>query len=290
MKLSPGKRFRNAVIEEHPLQIPGVINAYVALMAEQIGYSVLYLSGAGIANSSYGLPDLAMTTLENVLEDARRITAVTDLPLLVDIDTGFGNHLMIQRTIREMIRAGVAGVHIEDQVFNKRCGHRDGKKLVSTSEMTERIQAAAEAKTEPDFVIMARTDALAVEGLDAALERSKAYRLAGADMLFPEAITEVSQYQKFKDASSLPILANMTEFGKTPLLHLDELANAGVDMALYPLSANRAMNKAAYDLLQDLRFNGTQAKSVDKMQTRDELYKILQYEKFEKIFNEEGKK
>lgn len=280
MGLTPGKRLRNAVAEEHPLQLPGVINAYVALMAEEIGFRALYLSGAGVANSAYGLPDLGMTTLDNVLEEARRITAVTDRPLLVDIDTGFGNSLLIERVIREMERAGVAGVHMEDQTFSKRCGHLEGKELVSKEEMVERIQAAVGAKTDPDFVVMARVDAAAVEGIDAAVDRAVAYQRAGADMLFPEALTDLAQYRLFKEAANLPVLANLTEFGKTPLTGLKEVAAAGVDLALYPLSANRVMNRAAFEFLQDLRQNGTQKNWIDHMQTRAELYEILRYDEY----------
>ena len=279
---SAGKRFREAVAKEQPLQVVGVINAYIALMAKQLGYQALYLSGAGVANSSFGLPDLGVTTLNDVLEDARRITGAVDLPLLVDIDTGWGADFMVGRTIKEMIRAGVAAVHIEDQVAAKRCGHRPGKALVSTEEMVARLKAAADAKIDPHFVLMARTDSLAVEGLDAALERSVAYKEAGADMLFAEALTDISQYRAFKEATGLPVLANITEFGKTPLYHIDELANAGVDLALYPLSANRAMNQAALDVLKTIRETGSQKDALPKMQTREELYEVLDYHKLEK--------
>jgi methylisocitrate lyase len=279
--LTPGQKFYEALTLEKPLQIVGVINAYVALMAQQTGYRALYVSGAGVANSSYGLPDLAMTTLDNVLEDVRRITAVVNLPLLVDIDTGWGNALMIARTIKSMIRAGAAAVHIEDQVTEKRCGHRPGKKLVSKEVMCDRIKAAVDAKTDPNFVVMARCDGLAVEGFSATLERAAAYCEAGADMLFPEAFANLDQYKELKATINVPILANITEFGKTPLFTREELASAGIDMALYPLTANRAMNKAACEVLKTLRTKGTQKGLIDQMQTRDELYKILDYEKYE---------
>ena len=278
---TPGQKFHDALSQEKPLQIVGVINAYVALMAQQAGYRALYVSGAGVANSSYGLPDLAMTTLDNVLEDVRRVTAVVDLPLLVDIDTGWGNALMIARTIKSMIRAGAAAIHIEDQIIEKRCGHRPGKRLVSTEIMCDRIKAAVDAKTDPNFVVMARCDGLAVEGFSATLERAAAYCEAGADMLFPEAFGSLEEYKKFKSVVNVPILANITEFGKTPLFTREELANAGVDMALYPLTVNRAMNKAAFEVLQTLRLQGSQKGLLDQMQTRNELYKVLDYEKYE---------
>lgn len=279
---SPGKRFRAALVQEKPLQIVGTINAYIALMAQHVGYRALYLSGAGVANSSYGMPDVGLTTLDNVLEDVRRITAAVDLPLLVDIDTGWGNRLMIQRTIRLMIRAGAAAVHMEDQAVNKRCGHLPNKQLVSKKEMVDRIKAAVDARTDPHFVIMARTDALAVEGLPAAIERAVAYAEAGADMLFPEAMQELSHYQAFREATYLPVLANLTEFGKTPLFSLEELAEANVDMALYPLSANRAMNLAALKILQGIRTKGTQLSLLEEMQTREELYGFLKYDDLSK--------
>src|SRR5208337_2601420 len=236
---SAGERFRRALTEERPLQIAGTPNALVALMAERIGYRALYLSGAGVANLSFGLPDLGVTTLDNVLEDARRITGAVDLPLLVDVDTGFGAELMIERTVREMIRAGVAAIHIEDQVSDKRCGHRPGKTLVPRQEMVDRIRAAVDARTDPGFVIMARTDAVAVEGLERALERATAYAAAGADMIFPEALADVAHYRAFKEAAGRPVLANLTEFGLTPGFTTAELAAVDVDMALYPLSASR---------------------------------------------------
>lgn len=281
MSAHPGKKFREALNAEHPLQIVGTINAYVAMLAKASGYRAIYLSGAGVANASYGLPDLGMTTLDNVLIDARRITDAVDLPLLVDIDTGWGDHLMIARTITQMERAGVAAVHIEDQVAAKRCGHRAGKSLVSKEEMCMRIYAAAAARSDDSFVIMARTDALAVEGLESMIERSLAYKQAGADMLFAEAVTDPSMYRQIKDAVGLPILANMTEFGKTPLLTTSELKDLGVDMVLYPLSVARAMNKAALDTLQTIRKKGTQKELLDAMQTRDELYEILNYHDWE---------
>lgn len=283
---SPGKRFREALQAESPLQITGTINAYVALMAKDLGLKSIYLSGAGVANSSYGLPDLGMTTLDNVIEDASRITAAVDLPLLVDIDTGWGSDLMISRSIKAMERAGVAAVHIEDQAFHKRCGHRDGKTIVSIDEMVMRIEAAVKAKSDPDFVIMARTDALANEGMEGAIKRCLAYKQAGADMLFPEAFTELEQYAALKKAVNLPILANITEFGKTELFTRDQLKAAGVDMILYPLSANRAMNAAAKQVLKAIRNEGTQRSVVELMQTRDELYETLDYRAQEKLLNQ----
>lgn len=274
---TPGSRLRAAVREEKPLQIVGTINAYTAMLAEHTGFRALYLSGAGIANASYGLPDLGITTLDNVLEDARRITAATALPLLVDADTGFGSAFGIARTVKEMIRTGAAGIHIEDQVSAKRCGHRPGKQIVSKEEMVDRIKAAVDARSEPGFVIMARTDALAVEGLEAALDRASACIEAGADMIFPEAITELSMYRRFTAALRAPVLANITEFGQTPLYTLDELRSVGVGLALYPLSAFRAMNQAALAVYQTLRRDGTQKAVLDRMQTRDELYAHLDY-------------
>ena len=268
--------------EEKPLQIVGTPNALVALMAERTGYRAIYLSGAGVANLSFGLPDLGVTTLDNVLEDARRITGAVELPLLVDVDTGFGAELMIGRTVREMIRAGAAAIHMEDQVSDKRCGHRPGKALVSQQEMVDRIKAAVDARTESGFVVMARTDAVAVEGMDRALERAAAYARAGADMLFPEALGSLEQYRKFRIASGLPVLANLTEFGLTPAFSTGELAGAGVDMALYPLSASRAMNRAALRVLSEIRERGTQAGMIAEMQTRKELYELLGYEELER--------
>lgn len=277
-----GRKFREAVERERPLQVIGTINAYVALMAERCGYQALYLSGAGVANASYGLPDLGMTTLDNVLEDACRITDAVELPLLVDIDTGWGSPLMIARTIKQMCRASVAAVHIEDQLIDKRCGHRPGKALVSKAEMCDRIKAAVDAKLDPDFVVMARTDALAVEGLEATIDRCISYKEAGADMLFAEAIPDLNLYRTIKAQVELPLLANMTEFGKTPLYTTQELADAGVDLVLYPLSVTRIMNKAALEALASIRRDGTQIGLVKQMQTRDELYKMLDYHTMEK--------
>ena len=279
---SPGRRFRDALSVECPLQIVGVINAYAAIMAERVGFRAIYLSGSGVASASYGLPDLGMTTLNDVLEDVRRITNATELPLLVDADTGWGNAFMIAKTVRQMIRAGAAAAHIEDQVSAKRCGHRPNKEVVSPDEMVDRIKAAVDAKTDPDFVLMARTDALAIEGLDAAIERACRYKDAGADMIFAEAVTELEQYRKFADAVCVPILANITEFGKTNLYTTEELRGAGVSLALYPLSAFRAMNAAALRVFQALRDEGTQKRVVDMMQTRDELYEFLNYHEYER--------
>ena len=279
---SAGRRFREALAIETPLQIVGTINAYSALMAERVGFRSIYLSGGGVANASYGLPDIGMTTLNDVLEDVRRITSTTELPLLVDADTGWGNAFMIAKTIRQMIRAGAAGVHIEDQVQAKRCGHRPNKEIVSASEMVDRMKAAADAKTDPDFVLMARTDAAAVEGLDNAVERACRYVEAGADMIFAEALTELDQYQKFANAVDVPILANITEFGKTPLYTIEELREAGVSLVLYPLSAFRAMSAAALNVYQTLRREGTQKDVVHTMQTRADLYELLDYHEYER--------
>ena len=279
---SPGRRFRDAVSEECPLQVVGVINAYAAIMAERVGFRAIYLSGSGVASASYGLPDLGMTTLNDVLEDVRRITNATELPLLVDVDTGWGNAFMISKTVRQMIRAGAAAAHIEDQVSAKRCGHRPNKEVVSPDEMVDRIKAAVDAKTDPDFVLMARTDALAIEGLDAAIERACRYKDAGADMIFAEAVTELEQYRKFGDAVGIPILANITEFGKTNLYTTEELGSVGVSLALYPLPAFRAMNAAALQVFRTLRDEGTQKRVVDMMQTRDELYEFLNYHEYER--------
>ena len=279
---SAGRRLRGALAIENPLQVVGTINAYSALMAERVGFRSIYLSGGGVANASYGLPDIGMTTLNDVLEDVRRITNTTELPLLVDADTGWGNAFMIAKTIRQMIRAGAAGVHIEDQVQAKRCGHRPNKEIVSASEMVDRMKAAADAKTDPDFVLMARTDAAAVEGLDSAIERAYRYAEAGADMIFAEALTELDQYQKFADAVDVPILANITEFGKTPLYTIEELRDAGVSLVLYPLSAFRAMSAAALNVYQTLRREGTQKDVVHTMQTRADLYELLDYHEYER--------
>ena len=279
---SPGRRFRDAISVECPLQVVGVINAYAAIMAERVGFRAIYLSGSGVASASYGLPDLGMTTLNEVLEDVHRITNATNLPLLVDVDTGWGNAFMIAKTVRQMIRAGAAAAHIEDQVSAKRCGHRPNKEVVSPEEMVDRIKAAADARTDPDFVLMARTDALAIEGIDAAIERACRYRDAGADMIFAEAVTELEQYRKFTDAVGVPILANITEFGKTNLYTTEELRSVGVSLALYPLSAFRAMNAAALGVLEALRDEGTQKRVVDMMQTREELYEFLDYHEYER--------
>jgi methylisocitrate lyase len=280
--MTPGKKFREAVKNEKPLKIVGTIYAYAAMMAEKTGHKAIYLSGAGVANASHGLPDLGITSLEDVVEDARRITAASSLPLLVDIDVGWGGAFNIARTIREMERAGVAAVHMEDQILQKRCGHRPNKEIVSTVEMQDRIKAAVDARSDKDFVIMARTDALAVEGLDAAIERAVAYVEAGADMIFAEAMTELSHYTRFKDAVKVPLLANVTEFGKTPLYSADELAGAGVDMALYPLSAFRAMNQAALKVYEAILLQGHQRDVLPLMQTREELYQFLGYYEYEK--------
>ncbi len=259
----------------------GVIIAYAAMMAERVGFRALYLSGAGVANYQHGMPDLGLTTLSDVLEEVRRITSVTRLPLLVDADTGWGGAFMIERTVREMIKAGAAGVHIEDQVQAKRCGHRPGKVLVDAGEMCDRIRSAMDAKTDPGFVVMARTDALAVEGFAAMLERTRQYEEVGADMLFAEVVTELDQYRKIADAVGIPILANITEFGVTPLFTTEELAGAGVDLALYPLSAARAMNAAALKVYETLRRDGTQKCVLGEMQTRAELYDFLRYHEYE---------
>jgi len=285
-KPTPGALLRKAVHEEQPLQLVGVVNASAALLAEQSGFRALYLSGAGVANSSFGLPDLGMTTLTDVLADVRRITGASSLPLLVDADTGWGHAFMIARTVREMIRAGAAGMHIEDQVAAKRCGHRPGKALVSGDEMVDRIKAAVDARTDPDFVIMARTDAVASEGLEAAIERACRYREAGADMLFPEALTGLEQYRRFTESLGIPVLANMTEFGVTPLFTLEELAKAGAGLALYPLSAFRAMSAAALKVYRTIREEGTQQSMLAEMQTRDELYEVLGYHAYERKLDE----
>ncbi len=279
--MTPGERFRQALAAEAPLQIVGAVNAYAAIMAQSVGYRALYLSGGGVANASYGLPDLGMTSLNDVLADARRITAASELPLLVDIDTGWGGAFNIARSIREMTRAGVAAVHIEDQVAAKRCGHRPNKEIVSCVEMCDRIKAAADAKTDAAFVVMARTDALAVEGLDAVVERVARFEEAGADAIFAEAMTELDMYARVVDAVDVPVLANITEFGRTPLYSLDELRRVGVSMALYPLSAFRAMNLAALNVYRTIRGEGSQASVVDSMQTRDELYEFLGYRDYE---------
>lgn len=280
--MSAGARFRAAVASERPLQVPGTICAYHAILAARSGFKAIYLSGGGVAAGSLGLPDLGISNLDDVLTDVRRITDVCDLPLLVDADTGFGaSAFNIGRTVRSLIKFGAGAMHIEDQVGAKRCGHRPGKELVSQQEMVDRIKAAADARTDPQFVIMARTDALAVEGLDAAVERARACVEAGADMIFPEAVTELAMYRRFADAVGVPILANLTEFGQTPLFTTEEVASAGVAIALYPLSAFRAMNRAALDVYQALRRDGTQKNVVSTMQTRNDLYDFLGYHDYE---------
>jgi methylisocitrate lyase len=285
--MSAGKRFREALSQEKPLQIVGAINANHALMAKRVGYRAIYLSGGGVAAGSLGMPDLGISNLDDVLTDIRRITDVCDLPLLVDVDTGFGaSAFNVARTTRSLIKFGAAAMHIEDQVGAKRCGHRPGKELVSADEMADRIKAAVDARTDPSFVIMARTDALANEGLDRAVERIRAYVEAGADMAFPEAITDLPMYRKFADAVKVPILANITEFGKSPLFTVEELRSAGVAMILYPLSAFRAMNKAALKVYEALRKAGTQKNVIGDMQTREELYDILNYHSYEKKLDE----
>ena len=276
-----GARFRAAVSEESPLQVMGAITAYAGLMAKRTGYRALYLSGGGVAANSLGVPDLGISTMEDVLTDARRIVDATQLPLLVDIDTGWGGAFNIARTIRSFIGVGVAAVHMEDQVGQKRCGHRPGKEVVPAREMVDRIRAAVDARTDPSFVIMARTDAAAVEGLDAAIERAGAYVEAGADMVFPEAMRSLDDYRKFKAAVKVPILANLTEFGSTPFFTTDELRDAGVDIALYCCGAYRAMNKAALHFYETVRREGTQKNIVDTLQTRAELYDFLGYHAYE---------
>jgi len=281
--MSPGAKFRAAMKAEKPLQCVGAINAYHARLAERTGYKSVYLSGGGVAAGSLGLPDLGISNLEDVLIEARRITDVCSLPLLVDVDTGFGaSAFNIARTVKSLIKSGAAAMHIEDQVGAKRCGHRPGKELVSKEEMTDRIKAAVDAKTDPDFVVMARTDALAVEGLERAIERALACVDAGADAVFPEAITELSMYRKFADAVKVPVLANITEFGATPLFTLQELRSAGVSIALYPLSAFRAMNAAALKVYNAIRKEGTQKSVIDLMQTRADLYETLDYLAYER--------
>jgi len=289
---SAGAKFRAAIKEEKPLQCVGAINAYHARLAEASGYKSLYISGGGVAAGSCGIPDLGITTMEDVLIDLRRITDVTTLPVLVDIDTGWGGAFNIARAVREFTKSGAAAVHMEDQVQQKRCGHRPNKAIVSQGEMVDRIKAAVDAKTDPDFVIMARTDALAVEGLNAAIDRACACVEAGADMIFPEAITDLDMYKQFAGAVNVPILANITEFGSTPMFTTDELASADVSIALYPLSAFRAANQAALNVYKDLREKGTQKDVIPTMQTRMELYDYLGYHEFEQkldqLFKDEG--
>ncbi len=285
--MTQAQKFLDAIKTEKPLQIVGAINAYSALMAQQAGFKALYLSGAGVANASFGMPDLAITMLNDVVEDARRITGRVDLPLLVDIDTGWGGAFNIARTVKEMERAGVACVHIEDQVSQKRCGHRPGKELVDKYEMGDRVKAAVDARS--DLLIMARTDALAGEGLDGVIERCVYYVECGADMIFAEAMTDLAHYQKIKDAVKVPLLANLTEFGKTDYYNTEQLGKVGVDMALYPLSAFRAMSRAAENVYSAIRNDGTQKAVVDTMQTREELYQVLDYYSYEgkldRLFN-----
>jgi len=290
--MSAGARFRAALLAENPLQIVGTINAYTAMLAERAGFKAIYLSGAGVANASFGLPDLAVTTLNDVCEDVRRICSATDVPLLVDIDTGWGSAFMIARTIREMTWAGAAAVHMEDQVAVKRCGHRPGKALVEPAEMCDRLKAAADGRIDEQFVIMARTDAHAVEGQQAAIDRAAAYVEAGADMIFAEALTTIDEYQQFTDVIKVPVLANLTEFGKTPLYTTRELADVGVAMTLYPLSAFRAMSAAAINVYETIKRDGTQAAVVDTMQNRKELYDVLGYQAYEDkldaLFRDQG--
>jgi methylisocitrate lyase len=278
---SPGAKFRQALKENHPLQIVGTINAYCAMLAEDAGHKAIYLSGGGVANASYGLPDLGITSLNDVIADVERICNASSLPLLVDIDTGWGGAFNIARTVKAMEKAGAAAVHMEDQVAQKRCGHRPNKAIVSQQEMVDRVKAAADARNDADFVIMARTDALAVEGMESAIERAVACVEAGADAIFPEAILELEQYQEFTKAVSVPVLANITEFGKTPLFNCEELAQAGVAMVLYPLSAFRAMSKAALDVYESIAINGDQKAVLERMQTRDQLYEVLGYHAYE---------
>jgi methylisocitrate lyase len=291
-ELNAGAKLRKALSEESPLQIVGTINANHALLAKRAGYKAIYLSGGGVAAGSLGIPDLGITTLEDVLVDVRRITAVCDLPLLVDADTGFGTSAFnISRTVRDIAKAGAAGLHLEDQAGAKRCGHRPNKQIVSQAEMVDRIQAAVDGRDDKDFVIMARTDAIANEGVDAAIERAKAYVAAGADAIFPEAIKDLDTYKKFTSVIKVPVLANITEFGLSPMFTLAELKSAGVSIALYPLSAFRAMNKAAENVFETIRRDGTQKNVLDAMQTREELYERINYYEFEKAldkFTESG--
>ena len=281
-KVSQGKKLKQAISENTPLQIVGTVNAYSSLLAEKKSHKAIYLSGGGVAASSMGLPDLGITTLQDVLIDVERITSVCELPLLVDADTGWGGAFNISRMVKSMITSGAAGIHIEDQVEQKRCGHRPNKELVSSEEMQNRIKAAVDAKTDPHFMVMARTDAIANEGLDSALGRAASYVEAGADALFAEAVTEIEDYKKFSENLKVPILANITEFGKTPLFSKEELEEAGVDMILYPLSAFRAMSKAAEGIYSEILEKGTQQNLIDRMQTREELYEVLDYHTFEK--------
>jgi methylisocitrate lyase len=284
--ISAGARLRAAVEAERPLQVAGTINAYSALLAERAGFKAIYVSGAGVANASFGLPDLGMTSLNDVCEDVRRITSACDLPLLVDADTGWGGAFNIAKTCADLIKSGAAGMHLEDQVQAKRCGHRPGKALVPAEEMCDRIKAAVDGRTDPSFVVMARTDAHAVEGQEAALERAQAYLEAGADMIFAEALTSLDEYKQFTSVVAVPVLANLTEFGKTPFFTTAELGTVGVRLVLYPLSAFRAMSKAALAVYEAVRKDGTQKNVVDRMQTRTELYEVLGYNEYERKLDE----
>ena len=288
--MTPGLLFKKAIEAERPLQVIGAINAYHAKLAEKTGYKAIYLSGGGVAAGSLGVPDLGISTLEDVLVDIRRITDSTSLPLLVDVDTGFGGAFNIARTIRSVEKSGAAAVHIEDQIQAKRCGHRPNKSIVSQNEMVDRIKSAVDAKSDENFVIMARTDALAVEGLQSSIDRACACVEAGADMIFPEAINDLDTYKKFTKSVDVPVLANITEFGATPLFSLDELNSVGIAIALYPLSAFRAMNKAALNIYKGLREEGTQKNLVEQMQTREELYEFLDYHEYEKKLDQLFKK
>jgi methylisocitrate lyase len=291
MVSKPGELLRKALADEKPLQVVGTINAFSAIMAERVGFRAIYLSGAGVANACFGLPDLGMTTLTEVADEARRITGASSLPLIVDVDTGWGSAFMIGRTVREMIRAEAAAIHIEDQVVTKRCGQRPGKRVVSAQEMADRLKAAIDAKTCQNFVVVARTDAMALEGLEASIERACLYSEAGADMIFPEAMSKIDDYKRFTGAVDIPVLANITEFGVTPLFTLEELSAAGVGAVLYPLSAFRAMNAAALNVYRNIRQRGTQRGVLDIMQTREELYDFLNYYDYERkldgLFREE---
>lgn len=287
---TPGTRFRRALEAESPLQIPGTINAFCALMAQQAGFQAIYLSGAGVANASFGMPDLGMTSMTDVVADIERITSITQLPLLVDADTGWGHALCIARTVKSFVKSGAAGMHLEDQQSAKRCGHRPGKSIVTTGEMVDRIHASVDARTDESFVIMARTDALATEGLDASIERCQKYIEAGADMIFAEAITDPDEYRRFTGSLDAPVLANMTEFGMSPLMSVEQLRDVGVKLVLYPLSAFRAMSAAADAVFRAIRNEGTQQSVVDTMQTRDALYTVLDYHTYEQQIDQILKK
>jgi methylisocitrate lyase len=283
--ITPGNRFRRAMENENPLQLVGTVNAYCALMAENAGFKAIYLSGAGVANASFGMPDLGMTTMNDVAEDVRRITSITHLPLFVDVDTGWGHTFCIARATRMMIAAGAAGMHMEDQEIAKRCGHRPGKAIVDTIEMCDRIKSAVDARHDESFVIMARTDALAVEPLDAVIDRCHSYIETGADMIFAEAVTDPAQYQRIAKELSVPVLANMTEYGQSPLLSAQQLGKLGIQLVLYPLSAFRAMNAAAESVYRSIRLDGTQTREIEKMQTRERLYEILNYHSYEQTID-----